>query len=41
MLRETGMAMIQAHPWLGIGPEQVKYQFDRWVPASALPLPVG
>jgi putative inorganic carbon (HCO3(-)) transporter len=25
--------MIRAHPWLGIGPEQVKYQFDQWMPA--------
>jgi putative inorganic carbon (HCO3(-)) transporter len=41
ILRETGLLIIRAHPWLGIGPEQVKYQFDRWVPASALPLPVG
>jgi O-antigen ligase len=41
ILRETGVLIVRAHPWLGIGPEQVKYQFDRWVPASALPLPVG
>jgi O-antigen ligase len=33
--------MIRAHPWLGLGPEQVKYQFDRWVPADDRPLPVG
>ncbi len=38
----TGVAMIQAHPWLGIGPEQVKYQFDQWVPSDvARPLPEG
>jgi putative inorganic carbon (HCO3(-)) transporter len=41
ILRETGMVIIRAHPLLGIGPEQVKYQFDKWVPASALPLAVG
>jgi putative inorganic carbon (HCO3(-)) transporter len=41
ILRETGLAIIRAHPLLGIGPEQVKYQSDRWIPASALPLPVG
>ena len=41
ILRETGVAIIRAHPLLGIGPEQVKYQSDRWIPASALPLPVG
>ena len=34
ILRETGVVIIRAHPWLGLGPEQVKYQFDRWVPAS-------
>jgi O-antigen ligase len=41
VLRETGVLMIRAHPWLGIGPEQVKYQFDRWAPADARPLPEG
>jgi putative inorganic carbon (hco3(-)) transporter len=41
ILRETGAVIIRSHPWLGLGPEQVKYQFDRWVPASSLPLPVG
>ncbi len=39
--REIGVLMIQAHPWLGLGPEQIKYQFDRWVPADARPLPTG
>ncbi len=41
ILRETGVLIVRAHPWLGIGPEQVKYQSDRWIPVSALPLPVG
>ena len=41
VLRETGLVMIRAHPWLGLGPEQVKYQFEQWVPADARPLPVG
>jgi putative inorganic carbon (hco3(-)) transporter len=41
ILRETGILIIRAHPWLGIGPEQVKYQSDGWIPASARPLPVG
>jgi putative inorganic carbon (HCO3(-)) transporter len=41
ILRETGALMIRAHPWLGVGPEQIKYQFDQWVPADARPLPVG
>lgn len=41
ILRETGMTMIRAHPWLGLGPEQVKYQVHQWIPSSALPLPPG
>lgn len=40
--RRTGMAMIRAHPLLGLGPEQVKYQFERWVPPDIpRPLPEG
>jgi O-antigen ligase len=39
--RETGVLMIRAHPWLGLGPEQIKYQFDQWVPVDARPLPEG
>jgi putative inorganic carbon (hco3(-)) transporter len=40
--RETGFAMVRAHPWLGLGPEQVKAQFDQWVPSDvARPLPEG
>jgi putative inorganic carbon (hco3(-)) transporter len=41
ILRETAAVMIRAHPWLGLGPEQIKYQFDQWVPADARPLPEG
>lgn len=38
----TGMAMIQAHPLLGVGPEQVKLRFEEYVPADIpRPLPVG
>jgi O-antigen ligase len=38
----TGMRMIEAHPLLGLGPEQVKAQFDKWVPADvSRPLPEG
>ncbi len=33
--------MVRAHPWLGLGPEQIKYQFDQWVPPDARPLPSG
>ncbi|MBV9769743.1 MAG: O-antigen ligase family protein [Bryobacterales bacterium] len=39
--RETGMLMVRAHPWLGLGPEQIKFQFDQWVPVDARPLPSG
>ena len=40
--RRTGVAMIRAHPFLGLGPEQVKYQFERWVPPDiSKPLPEG
>jgi O-antigen ligase len=41
VLRETGVAIVRAHPWLGLGPEQIKYQIERWIPESARPLPVG
>jgi putative inorganic carbon (hco3(-)) transporter len=41
ILRETGVIIIRAHPWLGLGPEQIKYQADQWIPASARPLPTG
>ncbi len=40
--RETGLAMIRAHPWWGLGPEQVGKQFEQWVPSDvARPLPEG
>jgi putative inorganic carbon (HCO3(-)) transporter len=40
--RTVGWEMIKAHPWLGVGPEQVGPQFDRYVPADvARPLPPG
>ncbi len=38
----TGWAMIKAHPWFGLGPEQVRIQFDKWVPPDVpRPLPTG
>jgi len=38
----TGIRMIEAHPWLGLGPEGPNYQFDRWVPPDTpRPLPSG
>ncbi len=40
--RRTGIAMVKAHPWFGIGPEQIKPQFDRYLPADIpKPLPQG
>ena len=40
--RRAGFEMIRAHPWFGLGPEQIKPQFDRWVPADVpRPLPPG
>jgi O-antigen ligase len=41
-LTRTGLAMIRAHPWLGLGPEQVGPQFLQYVPADIpRPLPKG
>jgi putative inorganic carbon (hco3(-)) transporter len=38
----TGMEMIQAHPWFGLGPEQIRRSFDSYVPPDIRrPLPVG
>jgi O-antigen ligase len=40
--RLTGWEMVKAHPWFGLGPEQIKPQFDRYVPAEIpRPLPHG
>ena len=34
--------MVKAHPWFGLGPEQIRRQFDAYVPAGIKrPLPVG
>ncbi|HUE24272.1 MAG TPA: O-antigen ligase family protein [Bryobacteraceae bacterium] len=38
----TGLVMIRAHPWFGLGPEEVKLQFNNYVPADIpRPLPEG
>lgn len=38
----TGWEMVKAHPWFGLGPEQIQPQFDRYVPADIpRPLPRG
>ena len=40
--RRVGWEIIRAHPWFGLGPEQVGRQFDRYVPADIpRPLPPG
>ena len=40
--RAVGWEMVKAHPWLGLGPEQIARQFERYVPASVpRPLPRG
>jgi putative inorganic carbon (HCO3(-)) transporter len=31
-LFRTGVAMIKAHPWFGVGPEQVARNFERYAP---------
>jgi putative inorganic carbon (HCO3(-)) transporter len=42
VLWRTGLGMVKAHPWFGLGPEQVGVQFDRYVPADIpRPLPWG
>ncbi len=38
----TGLEMIRAHPWFGLGPEEVRLQFNRYVPRDIpWPLPTG
>ena len=38
----TGLRMIEAHPWLGLGPEGPRSQFDKWLPPDVpRPLPSG
>lgn len=40
--RRAGIEMIKAHPWFGLGPEQVKAQFTSYVPEDIpRPLPTG
>jgi len=38
----TGLRMVEAHPWFGLGPEGPKLQFDQYVPPDVpRPLPSG
>ena len=40
--RRAGWEMIKAHPWFGLGPEQVKAQFMQYIPPDIpRPLPTG
>ncbi len=40
--RRAGWEMVKAHPWFGVGPEQIGPQFDRYIPADIhRPLPNG
>jgi putative inorganic carbon (HCO3(-)) transporter len=40
--RRTGWEMVKAHPWFGLGPEQIQPQFSAYVPATIhRPLPAG
>jgi putative inorganic carbon (HCO3(-)) transporter len=42
LTRKVGWAMIRAHPWFGLGPEQVGRQFIRYLPeGTPQPLPKG
>lgn len=39
---ETGLQMIRAHPWFGLGPEEIGRNFNAYVPATVRrPLPSG
>ena len=37
----TGLEMVKAHPIIGVGPEQVGLQFEKYVPADISKLPEG
>lgn len=40
--RRTGWEMVKAHPWFGLGPEQIKPHFNEYVPGDIpRPLPPG
>jgi O-antigen ligase len=40
--RRAGSAMVKAHPWFGLGPEEVAPHFEAYVPPDVpRPLPYG
>ncbi len=41
VIHRIGWEMIKAHPWLGVGPEQVGKVYKNYVPADVTKLPTG
>jgi putative inorganic carbon (HCO3(-)) transporter len=41
VIHRIGWEMIKAHPWLGVGPEQVGKVYKSYVPADVKKLPTG
>ena len=41
VVHDIGWAMIKAHPWLGVGPEQVGKVYKNYVPPDVKKLPTG
>jgi O-antigen ligase len=39
--RRTGLRMVKAHPWLGLGPEMPRKHFDEWMPPDIVEKPIG
>ncbi len=37
----TGVRMVEAHPWFGLGPEEIGRNFQAYVPPDVKRLPVG
>lgn len=37
----TGLRMVEAHPWLGLGPEMPRKHFDEWMPPDIVEKPIG
>ncbi len=42
IMRQVGWEIIKAHPWFGLGPEQIQRHFEEYTPSSVpRPLPRG
>jgi O-antigen ligase len=37
----TGLRMVEAHPWMGLGPEMPRKHFDEWMPPDIVQKPIG